>query len=310
MRNQLFIAYSHRDAKWLDTLKLFLKPLWRDDQIYLQDDRNAGMEGIKESLASAKVCVLLVSDNFLASDLMVVLPKLLDAASRKGMIITWVPVSPSPVRETEIYKYQAAINPAHPLNTLASAKRNIALAHVVVTITYLLEYKKPPAAKRVRATKAKPTEPKPARAARKSPAKSAAKPVAVEPEAKRTFVCYAREDESFALGFASDLKDGGVNVWVDQWDIPSGADWDYEIDKALYDCHYFLIVLSPAAVESEEVRSELRIALDERKRIVPVLYQPCRVPRRLRLIQHIDCTEAAGGRSDRAMRLILRALGR
>ncbi|HKG13167.1 MAG TPA: toll/interleukin-1 receptor domain-containing protein [Pyrinomonadaceae bacterium] len=103
---------------------------------------------------------------------------------------------------------------------------------------------------------------------------------------------------------------GGAPVWLDQWDIPSGADWDYEIDRALYDCRHFLIVLSPAAVESEEVRGELRTALEEDKRVVPVLYRACRVPRRLRLLQHIDCTGADSGPGEEAVRLLLDALGR
>lgn len=125
-----------------------------------------------------------------------------------------------------------------------------------------------------------------------------------------TFVCYAREDAGFVLRLASELKGGGAHVWLDQWDVPSGADWDYEIDRALYDCRHFLVILSPAAVESEEVRSELRTALDGRKRIVPMLYRPCRVPRRLRLLQHIDCTGAMLIPGEEAVRLILDALGR
>ena len=308
MRDQLFIAYSRKDVKWLDRLMVFLHPLLRNTQVDLWLDRGTVtdnrrlIEELKLSLASAKVCLLLVSADFLASDLMSILPKQLGAASRKGMIVTWIPVRPSLVEATDVYKYPAAISPSRPLTTLTPARRDGVLAQIAESIASLLL--RPPAAK------SKKPASKTARAAGKSPAKSAAKSAAVEPDAKRTFVCYAREDESFALDLASDLKDEGVNVWVDQWDIPSGADWDYEIDRALYDCFYFLIVLSPSAVESEEVRSELRIALDERKRIAPVLYQPCRVPRRLRLIQHIDCTEAAGGRTERAMRLILRALGR
>jgi TIR domain-containing protein len=317
VRNQLFIAYSHKDEHWLSKLLVSIGPLTneRNIKINLHNTRDTltsrdRLAALKKSLAAAKVCLLLVSADFLASDLMSVLSKLLDAASHKDLIVTWVPVRPSSVKATEIYQYQALTNPLHPLSMLTPTRRDNVLVQIAEHIVPLLESKKPRASKSGRASKPEPAEPNPARAAKKSSAKKAAKPVAVEPEVKRTFVCYAREDESFALGLATDLKADGVSVWVDQWDIPSGADWDYEIDRALYDCHYFLIVLSPSAVESEEVRSELRIALDERKRIAPVLYQPCRVPRRLRLIQHIDCTETAGGRSDRAMRLIFRALGR
>ena len=89
---------------------------------------------------------------------------------------------------------------------------------------------------------------------------------------------------------ATRLKSRGAPIWLDQWDIPAGANWNQSIDKALYDCGQFLIVLSPAAVASSQVQGELQMALDEHKPIVPVLHQACQVPRLLRSIQYVDFT--------------------
>jgi len=122
------------------------------------------------------------------------------------------------------------------------------------------------------------------------------------------FICYARQDQEFVLKLAANLKERGVPVWLDQWDIPASADWDLTIDDALYDCARFLIVLSPAARASREVRGELRTALDEDKPIVPVLYQTCRIPRQLRLIQYVDFT-SRGPDNEIALGEALRALG-
>jgi formylglycine-generating enzyme required for sulfatase activity len=122
------------------------------------------------------------------------------------------------------------------------------------------------------------------------------------------FICYARQDQDFVLKLAANLKERGARVWLDQWDISPSADWDLTIDNALYDCAQFLIVLSPAAVASGEVRGELRTALDENKPIVPVLYRKCRIPRRLKLIQHVDFT-ACGPDDGAALGQVLRALG-
>jgi hypothetical protein len=121
------------------------------------------------------------------------------------------------------------------------------------------------------------------------------------------FVCYAREDQDFALRLAKTVKERGVRVWVDQWDIPASADWDHSIDEALFSCDRFLIVLSQSAVGSNEVRTELRTAIDEKKCIVPVLLQQCRIPRALRLTQHIDFISAAPDDEKRIGQL-LRAL--
>jgi hypothetical protein len=122
------------------------------------------------------------------------------------------------------------------------------------------------------------------------------------------FVCYAREDESFVLKLAASLKNLGVPIWLDQWNIPSGADWDLTIDNALYECAQFLIVLSETSVKSIEVRSELRTVLDEKKPIVPILYQSCRIPRQLRLIQRADFTSCSPD-DVAALNQVLKALG-
>jgi hypothetical protein len=121
------------------------------------------------------------------------------------------------------------------------------------------------------------------------------------------FICYAREDEAFVLQLGENLKVRGVPVWLDQWDIPPGSDWDRSIDDAIYDCAKFIIVLSSQSVESSEVRGELRTALDEKKRIIPVIHSTCRVPRQLRTIQHVDFT-SRGPDDEATLRQLLRTL--
>ncbi len=126
--------------------------------------------------------------------------------------------------------------------------------------------------------------------------------------AGRVFLAYSHHDQDFALRLAANLRDRGVPLWVDRWDIRPGEDWDQAIDDAAYDCGRFLVVLSPAAVESPDVRGELRIALAERKPIVPVLYRNCRIPRQLQLVQYVDFA-ACGPDDPAALRAVLGALG-
>jgi TIR domain len=57
------------------------------------------------------------------------------------------------------------------------------------------------------------------------------------------FICYAREDEEFALQLARILKASAIPVWVDQWDIQPGANWVKSIDRALEECSTCLVVL-------------------------------------------------------------------
>ena len=51
-----------------------------------------------------------------------------------------------------------------------------------------------------------------------------------------------------------------------------------------------VVVLSPKAVESRQVRSEWNLAIEEGKPVLPVVREKCRVPRQLRLYQQLDMT--------------------
>jgi hypothetical protein len=126
--------------------------------------------------------------------------------------------------------------------------------------------------------------------------------------ADHVFISHANEDHDFVLPLAEALKARGVPVWIDNWDIPPGANWELTVEDALYACARFLIVLSPAAVRSPEVRGELRTALNENKPILPLLYQECRIPYRLHAIQYVDFRNL-GPDDEAALAEVLRALG-
>ena len=85
-----------------------------------------------------------------------------------------------------------------------------------------------------------------------------------------TFISYSRIDQEFALKLARELKSAGFLIWLDQLDIPTGARWDDEIEKALSECGIFMAILTPASIASENAKDEFGYAIDHGKRILPI----------------------------------------
>ena len=147
-RETLFISYSHLDdPKYLDKLKTHLAPLARNHKIVVWDDSKIlpgekWREEIQEGINNAKVAILMVSPNFIASEFIAnsELPPILDAAElgKNGITIFWIPVSSCAYEDTAIAKYQAAINPQKPLDMMSEAELNQALVTVYRGIRCIL----------------------------------------------------------------------------------------------------------------------------------------------------------------------------
>jgi hypothetical protein len=136
-RDVVFISYSHADAIWMERLRVHLAPLvkkgvlsiWSDTQIRAGSNWKAE---INQAIAVARVAVLLVSANYLASDFVVEqeLPLLLAKAQAEGLTVIWIPISSSAWQLTPISEYQPAQNPTKPLAKLDSATREEVLVRI------------------------------------------------------------------------------------------------------------------------------------------------------------------------------------
>lgn len=89
------------------------------------------------------------------------------------------------------------------------------------------------------------------------------------------FIAYAREDwENPVAPLTIALQDAGMALWVDQYLIQGGDDWQAAVEQALHECWLMVLILSPEALESRYVRLAYRYFINRDKPVIPLLYKP------------------------------------
>jgi hypothetical protein len=134
---RIFISYSHKDKRWFGDFNTYLKTYLRGGSIITWSDEeikpgSRWFEDIKSARTCTDVAVLLVTQNFLASDFIHEheLGPLLKEAERGGVTILWVPIYASAYKQTALEKYQAVLDPSKPLGSLPKAKRDEAWVRI------------------------------------------------------------------------------------------------------------------------------------------------------------------------------------
>jgi len=126
---KVFISYSHKDREWLERLQVHLKPLkgsldvWDDTRIRPGD---SWREEIHAALAEARLAILLVSADFVASDFIIgeELPALLRSARAGGTEMLVVVLSPAMLSAVEgLTEIQTVNDPREPLIGMDKVKR-------------------------------------------------------------------------------------------------------------------------------------------------------------------------------------------
>lgn len=136
-RDSIFVAYSHKDATWLERFKTHIRPLVRARQLGLWEDTqlkpgSVWREEIETALTSASMAVLLVSADFLASEFIAgtELPTILAAQKERGLIVIPVFVAPC-VLPDDLSRVQGTNTPAKTLEECTKAEVDRVLADLV-----------------------------------------------------------------------------------------------------------------------------------------------------------------------------------
>jgi tetratricopeptide (TPR) repeat protein len=88
------------------------------------------------------------------------------------------------------------------------------------------------------------------------------------------FISYSRHNIQFAEQLFNALKTRHISAWVDWQDIPRSAGWWDEIIRGIDNASTFLFLMSNASLASPVCTLELNHAIENGKRILPVVIEP------------------------------------
>lgn len=97
------------------------------------------------------------------------------------------------------------------------------------------------------------------------------------------FLCHASEDKPFVEKLADDLREYGITVWLDKFEIKVGDSLLEKINEGITESGCFAVILSARSVNKPWVKHELQSAFakkfkDNKFRIIPILVEECDLP--------------------------------
>lgn len=107
------------------------------------------------------------------------------------------------------------------------------------------------------------------------------------------FLSHTHIDKPFVEKLAGRLNKLGVKTWFDKWEIKVGESITWKIEEGIKTNEFLGIVLSPEALKSEWVKSELDAAwfkqMETKKIVVlPIYHRDCEIPLLLRARKYAD----------------------
>jgi hypothetical protein len=85
------------------------------------------------------------------------------------------------------------------------------------------------------------------------------------------FISYSRKDIDLVQRIVVELANNNIDTWIDWKSIPKGEDWLQEIYHGIEKADAFLFLISPDSIQSQMCRKELAHAVENSKRIVPLV---------------------------------------
>jgi hypothetical protein len=121
------------------------------------------------------------------------------------------------------------------------------------------------------------------------------------------FISYAHADQEFVNELVQRLRNAGISVWKDSHDLHAGDDWRERIDDAIKAATALIVVMTPAAADSEYVSYEWACGLGADVRVLPVLVERSELHPRLSAMHYLDFTTPSDRPWDRLIQELQKA---
>lgn len=128
------------------------------------------------------------------------------------------------------------------------------------------------------------------------------------------FISYSHTDKEWVQGWLLPrLEANGLRVCVDFRDFDIGVPSLVNMERAVEISRHTIVVLTPAWVESEwtefeELLTQTDDPASRRRRLLPLLLQPCQPPRRISMLTYADFTQQERWESQ-VLRVVAAAMG-
>lgn len=99
----------------------------------------------------------------------------------------------------------------------------------------------------------------------------------------KVFVSYSRDDLRKVKHVIKTLRPQGFEFWLDVDNIETGEYWPQKIAEAIIGCSRFLLFMSTASMKSDNVRDEIQIAYENKKKRVILRLDDSQLPPKLNI---------------------------
>lgn len=88
---------------------------------------------------------------------------------------------------------------------------------------------------------------------------------------QRVFVCHSSTDAGLAQQIVAELEAAGTPCWIAPRDVLSGENYPRQLVQAIQKCGVFMVLVTPASVQSDHVLRELEQSSRHRRPVLPVV---------------------------------------